>query len=174
MLDCTVRDMTTDGISVTPSFGGTVVIADTTVSNNSVDGIFTAASGSGVLTITLSHVKAINSGFNGSGFGVRLTGLFASFLFATIDSTLIAENGSGLALSASTSNVVTAFVINSNVVNNANSITVGASTGIQIEKTSVVTYFGGVITNNRTITSFGDNAILDKVTGNGIQPRSLQ
>ncbi|WP_158818595.1 hypothetical protein [Methylocapsa sp. S129] len=177
VLGCTVADTTGDGVSITPSNAGTVVIADTTVTNNNGAGISSTASNSGALTLTLSRVKVINNGYAGSagsGYGVKLTGSAAAITWAAIDSTLIAENATGLATVSGSSNLMTVFVANSNIANNIQSINAGASTTVKLEKTSVAaSYFGG-IQNSGTIVSFGDNAIADSVSGNAMQSQALQ
>lgn len=169
VLDCMVRGMQDRGISVTASFGGNVVIANTTTTNNTNYGVYATGDGSGSLTLSLSHVRLTN---NGSGF--YLTGGTAAYGFVTVDSSLIAQNTTGLALSASGSNTITAFVTGSNILNNTNSINVGAGTQLKLERTSVATSYSGGITNNGTIRSFGDNAILDTVTGNAISAVALK
>jgi hypothetical protein len=174
VLDCTVRDMTNNGISVTPSHNGQVLIANTTVAKNAVAGIFATGDGSGSLTLTINHSKIVDNGFSGGGFGFRMTGGSAAYAFATIDSSLIAQNGVGLSISQSGSNTITAFLVNTRILNNAASVSVGTGASIKLERTSIATAFSGGITNNGTITSFGDNAILDTVTGNALSAVALK
>jgi hypothetical protein len=174
VINCTIRDNAQYGISVTPSFNGQVLIADTTTANNATAGVFATGDSGGGLTLSLSHVKIINNGFGSGGSGFKMTGGTAAYGFATIDNSLIAENGTGLQISASGSNTITAFVVNSNILNNAASVSVGAGSSIKLEKTAIATAFNGGITNNGVIKSFGDNAVLDTVTGNAITSVSFK
>lgn len=163
VLNCVVRGVKQRGISITASTGGYVLIADTTVTNNTNFGVFATGDGSGSLTLSLSHDKLTN---NGSGF--HFSGGTAAYGFATIDSSLIAENATGLALAESGSNEITAFVTGSNILNNTNSINVGSGTILKLERTSIESAFSGGVVNSGQIISFGDNAIVDSVTGNAI------
>jgi hypothetical protein len=151
-----------------------VTIADTTISNNSGAGIVATASGSGLLSLSLSRVKAVSNGYSGSGIGVRFTGVSASYGYLAIDSSFIAENATGLVTSATTPNEVTAFVTNSAIVNNVHSLNVGAATSVTLEKTSIGSIAGGQITNHGAVISFGDNAIIDSVSGTPITTQPLQ
>ena len=72
------------------------------------------------------------------------------------------------------SNETLLFSSNTNVANNNTSIVVGAGATLRLEKTSVSGWFGGGVTNNGQIYSFGDNAIADSITGNAPNAQPLR
>jgi hypothetical protein len=174
--NCVVRGFTSRGVSIVPSSSGSVVIANSLITGNAGAGVFTFGDSSGSLTLTLSRDRIVNNGFEGSGYGVRLTGGGAAFQFTTIESTLIGQNGIGLSVEASGSNVVSGALFDSKLLGNNTSISVTAGALVRLEKTSVQASFpsAGVITNNGNIVSFGDNAIVDSVTGNAITTTALR
>jgi hypothetical protein len=174
--NCVVRGFTSRGVSIVPSFGGSVVIVESLITGNAGAGIFTFGDGSGSLTLTLGRDRIVNNGFESGGYGVRLTGDGAAYQFTNIESTLIAHNGIGLSVEASSSNIVSGAVFDSKLLGNSTSIKTTAGALVRLERTSVQAAFpaGGVITNNGSIVSFGDNAIVDSVTGNAISTTSLR
>jgi hypothetical protein len=174
MANCTVRGFASNGVSVVPLHDGNIAIVDSLITGNAGAGVYTFGDSSGQLTLTLSRDKIVNNGFTTTGYGVRLTGGIAAFQFSTIESTVIGENGIGLSVEASGVNIVSGALFDSKIVGSSNtSINVTSGATVWLEKTSVQSSFNG-ITNNGSIVSFGDNAILDSVTGSPITKTSLQ
>jgi hypothetical protein len=167
---CIVRGFAGNGISIVPPSGGSAAIVDSLITGNLGTGVYTFGASAGTLTLTLSRSRIVNNGFKGSGYGVRLTGGGAAYQFSTIEGTLIAENAVGLSVEGSGSNTVSGALFDSKILGNKTSINVtsgGAS--VRLEKTSVHSYYpASGITNNGAIVSFGNNAIVDPVTGNSI------
>jgi hypothetical protein len=175
LANCIVRGFAGNGLSIVPSSAGAVAIVDSLITGNGTAGVFTFGDSSGTLTLTLSRDRIVNNGFDGSGYGVRLTGGGAAFQFSTIDSTLIGENSIGLSVEASGSNIVSGALFDSKILGNKTSIAVTAGASVRLEKTSVQAYFlSSSISNNGSIVSFGDNAIVDSVTGNAISTTPLR
>jgi hypothetical protein len=167
--------MVQNGISIAPNAGGIVVIAATTLSNNDGSGLTATAAGSGTLALTLDHVKATQNGFDTGGYGVRLIGGTGSFLGAMVRESLLAENGVGLRLDQTGANSVFAFVVQSGFSNNAKSMLIGAGTKVDLERTAISSRQPfGVLTNNGTLETFGDNALVEGIDGNPPQPTILQ
>ena len=176
MANCTVRGFASNGVSVVPSSGGSIAIVDSLITRNAGAGVYTHGDSSGTLTLTLSRDKIVNNGFATMGYGVRLTGGVAAYQFSTIESTVIGENGIGLSVEASGSDIVSGSLFDSKILGSGNSsIKVTSGATVRLEKTSVQSYFPSVgITNNGSIVSFNDNAIVDIVTGNAISTTSLR
>lgn len=180
ILGCVVRDATKNGIALTPGVGvgANVTIADTTVTNNGQAGIYSLGGGyASGLQLNLSHDKVIANGLINNGvYGIELIGVQNAYFTTYIDNTLIAGNGVGLAISTQAlPNVVSAVLTASSVVNNGHSLNIGSNTAMTLEKTTIGNWGAGTginteaITNNGTLYSFGDNAILDTLTGNDIK-----
>ena len=176
MANCTVRGFASNGVSVVPIHDGSIAIVDSLITGNAGAGVYTFGDSSGTLTLTLSRDRIVNNGFTTMGYGVRLTGGGAAYQFSTIESTVIGENGIGLSVEASGSNIVSGALFDSKVLGSGNaSIKVTSGATVRLEKTSVQSYFPSVgITNNGSIVSFNDNAIVDSVTGNLITTTSLR
>ena len=175
VVNCTIENMTSTGVSIIPSSDGVIVVANSTIANNNGAGVYTSGDSSGSLTISLSNDKIINNGFSGGGYGVRLTGGQAAYQNATIDNTLISGNGTGLSVEASGSNEVSAFSVSNNILNNVSSVNVtSGGARLALEKTSIKSSYSGGIKNAGFIQTFGDNAIADNVTGSGLSPVSLK
>lgn len=174
--NCIVRGFTNTGLSIVPGGGGSVAIVDSLITGNAGAGVYTFGDSSGSLTLTLSRDKIVNNGFNTSGYGVRLTGGTAAYQFSTIDSTLIGENGIGLSVEASGSNTISGALYDSRILGSrTSSITVTTGSSVRLERTSVQAFYPSVgITNNGSIVSFGNNAIVDGVTGNAITTTALK
>jgi hypothetical protein len=173
--NCVVRGFAGKGVSIVPPFGGSVAIVDSLITGNAGAGVYTFGDSSGSLTLSLSRDRIVNNGFNGGGYGVRLTGGGAAYQFSTIDTTLIGENGIGLSVEASGSNDISGALFDSKILGNQTSITVTPGASVRLERTSVQAYFpSNAITNNGSIVSFGNNAIVDGVTGNAITPTALR
>ena len=174
MANCTVRGFASNGVSVVPIHDGSIAIVDSLITGNAGAGVYTFGDSSGTLTLTLGRDRIVNNGFTTMGYGVRLTGGTAAYQFSTIESTVIGENGIGLSVEASGVNIVSGALFDSKILGSRNtSIKVTSGATVQLEKTSVQSSFGG-ITNNGSIVSFGDNAIIDSVTGNAIIKTPLQ
>jgi hypothetical protein len=173
--DCIVRGFVNRGVSIVPPHGGSVVIVDSLITGNAGAGVFTFGDSSGTLTLSLTRDRIVNNGFNGSGYGVRLTGGTAAYQFSTIESTSISGNAIGLSVEASGSNAVSGALFDSKILGNITSMMVTSGASVRLERTSVQAYFPpGTITNNGSITSFGNNAIVDTVTGNAISTTPLR
>ena len=175
--NCTVRGFAANGVSVVPSHDGGIAIVDSLITGNAGAGVYTSGDSSGTLTLTLSRDRIVNNGFGAGGYGVRLTGGGAAYQFSTIEGTVIAENGIGLSIEASGANEVLGTVSESKILGSTTaSIKVSAGAELNLEKTSVQSYFPGSvgITNNGLISSFRNNAIVDSVSGNAIGTISLQ
>lgn len=172
--NCIIRGFASNGISVVPAAGGVVSVLDTLVTGNSAAGIYTFGSSSGSLTLSVSRSKVVNNGFGSNGHGIRLTGGGAAYQFSTIDSTIISQNGIGLSVEANSSNVVLGALFNSKVLGNAKSINVAGGAAVRLSRTSVQAAYSANITNGGSIVSFGNNEILDLVTGPAITTTSLQ
>jgi len=176
MANCTVRGFASNGVSVVPPGGGSIAIVDSLITGNAGAGVYTFGDSSGSLTLTLSRDRIVNNGFTTMGYGVRLTGGGAAYQFSTIESSVIGENGIGLSVEASGSNTVSGALFDSKILGSGNaSIKVTPGATVRLEKTSVQSYYPAFgITNNGSIVSFGNNAIVDSVTGNPITTTSLR
>ena len=92
----------------------------------------------------------------------------------TIDSSMVTENNTGLYLTTDTgTGAGTVFSTNTALHNNSSSFVVGAGGSLTLEKTSVRSQ-NASSTNNGTIISFGDNAIVDSINGNALVSRALK
>ncbi len=173
---CIVRGFAGNGVSIVPPFGGNAAIVDSLITGNSGTGVYTFGASSGTLTVSVSRSRIVNNGFNSNGFGVRLTGGGAAYQFSTIESTLIGENGVGLSVEGSASNTVSGALFDSKILGNKTSINVNSGgAAVLLEKTSVQSsYPSSGITNNGSIVSYGNNAIIDSVSGNAITTTPLR
>ena len=94
--------------------------------------------------------------------------------YATIDSSMVTENNTGLYFTTDTGvGQATLFSTNTALHNNMSSFVIGAGGVLTLEKTSVRSQGGGS-TNNGVIASFGDNAIIDNISGNAFVTRVLK
>lgn len=167
--DCLIRGFAQNGISI--SGRGKTFIADTIVSGNAAAAVYMRATSSGSTTVSMSRVKLLN---NDKGF--QANGGNAAYGFATMDSSVVSENGSGVYITTDTgsANEVSLFSSNSAIQNNSTSVVVGAGALLKLQKTSIVSNFYQGGQNNGTIVSFGDNAIYDTITGNAFTARALR
>ena len=158
--NCVIQGMTGNGIYVS---GGTTVITDTSISKNAGSAVAARAQGFG----TDPRVSLARVTLAGNDKGVNVSGPSNGYVYVTIDSSTVTSNATGYYLVTDTgiSNQTLLFSSNTNVANNNTSIVVGAGATLRLEKTSVSGWFGGGVTNNGQIYSFGDNAIADAITG---------
>lgn len=183
VLNCDVRDMAQYGIEFTAASDANAVIADTTVANNATAGIYAASANNG-LQLNISRSRIVDNGYStisSSTFGIELVGGRNTYFLTTIDHSLIAQNGVGLSiLTPATPNVVAAVLIDTTIMNNGQSLNIGGQTAVTLEKTTIGDWATGTglstdaIVNDGTLFSYGDNAILDTLTGNAITPISLK
>jgi hypothetical protein len=172
VLDCTVRNAVQAGISITSSTEVHVTIANTVVADNQGDGIAAQGASSGVNALSLDHVQLIHNGGD-TGAGLRVTGVTSGAISSTvISSSVISANGVGIVLSVTVGNPVTVLAINTRIVNNQTSANVGAGTFLLLDRTTIKSLRSG-ITNNGSISSYGNNVISDSITGNAVTKTPL-
>ena len=165
--NCIIGGMAQNGISIDGR--GHTFIADTTVSRNGAAAVYMRATGSGSTVVSMSRVQLLSS-----DKGFQANGGNASYGFATMDSSIVAENNSGIYITtdAGVANEVSLFSSNSAIQNNTTSIVVGAGALLKLAKTTAISNFYNSITNNGTIVSFGNNEIYDTVSGNPFTTRT--
>lgn len=166
--DCIVSGMTQNGISFQNY--GTLLIADTVVSQNGAAAIYMrASSAGGSNALTMSRVTLANS-----DKGFQLIAASNGLGYVTIDSSMVTGNNTGFYLTTDTgTGGGTLFSSNTALHNNSSSFVVGAGASLTLEKTSVRSQDASS-TNNGTIVSFGDNAIIDSISGNVPVARALK
>jgi hypothetical protein len=172
--NCIIRGFVSNGMSVVPGGGGVVSVVDTLITGNVAAGIYTFGSSAGSLTLSVSRSKIVGNGFASNGYGIRLTGGAAAYQYSTIDSTIIGQNGTGLSVEANGSNEVSGALFDSKVLGNAKSINVAGGGLVRLGRTSVQSAFGANITNGGSIISYGNNEIVDGVTGTAIDTTALR
>jgi len=160
------------GIRIAPQFGGTVTIEDSVVTDN-VDGVVSSSSPKSNLSVVLIHVTISNNGSLESGVGLKVGGAGAAQHVAMTDTT-INDNGYGVTVNGSEPKAVVVTATNSAIVNNGWSAVVGSGGTLTLDRTMVRSRSANYISNAGSIISFGDNAIVDPVTGNPITPVALK
>lgn len=167
--NCVIQGVTGNGIYVS---GGTTVVTDTSILKNAGSAVAVRALGFGTdPRVSLARVTLSNN-----DKGVNVSGPSNGYVYVTIDSSTVSSNATGYYIVTDTgiSNETLLFSSNTNVANNNTSIVVGAGATLRLEKTSVSGWFGGGVTNNGQIYSFGDNAIADSITGNAPNAQPLR
>ena len=166
--DCVISGMSQNGVSI--GSNGTTLIVDTTVSRNGAAAVYMrASSAGGSNALTMSRVTLANS-----DKGFQLIAASNGYGYVTIDSSMVTENSTGLYLTTDTgTGAGTVFSTSTALHNNTSSFVVGAGASLTLEKTSARSQYADS-TNNGTIISFGDNAIVDTVNGNAFVSRALK
>ncbi|BBE71672.1 hypothetical protein OHA_1_01254 [Pleomorphomonas sp. SM30] len=164
---------TQTGISIVPTSGGDITIEDSVVTDN-LNGVVSSGVSSGSLTVTLSHVTISGNGLNPEGVGLKASGGAAAYQFVAMTDTTIADNGTGVSVQGSDSNAIVVTATDSAIVNNGTSAVIGSGGTLTLDRTMVRSNFFGTIVNAGSIVSYGNNAIVDNVTGNPISPAALK
>jgi hypothetical protein len=159
------------GIVLQPIYDGSAAIVDSVLVHNA-GGLFAKASGSGIQGLSLERVQILKS-YSAQSKGMMLAGEGAAFLLASISSSLIADNNTGISMDGTNTNEVRAVIVNSRIVNNNTSLNLTSRAYAYLDKTSIASRLGNIV-NNGTVYTYGDNAIVDGVTGNPLTTTPLK
>jgi hypothetical protein len=171
ILNCLIQDMHSYGIVLQPISQGSATIVDTALVHNA-GGLFAKASSSGIETLSLERVQILKS-YSAQSKGMMRAGEGAAFLLASISSSLIADNNTGISMDGTNTNEVRAVIVNSRIVNNNTSLNLTSRAYAYLDKTSIASRLGNIV-NNGTVYTYGDNAIVDGVTGNPLTTTPLK
>jgi hypothetical protein len=151
-----VRGFAGSGINFAPTGAGTLIVSDTTVTNNGSNGILVTSSGSGPVNGALSRVAASGNGVgvfaNGTGVNLALT------------DTVAGNNNYGIGASASA-----VMVRNSTVSNNAIGITADQTAIVRVGQSTVTANgTGWRSTNGGQVVSYGNNNVSGNSTDGAV------
>jgi hypothetical protein len=163
--NCVIRGFTNAGISFAPTTSSTLTMLDTVVSNNAGTGaaVLLNPNGTGLtVNVDLRRVQVIGN----AGHGIDATGANmgtggSGTMTVTVTDSVVDGNGNSGMLLPTSSNNVTATLINTQLTNNSTGVATISGTAYLAESTILGNTTGFSITGSGAIKSFGNNRVTD-------------
>jgi hypothetical protein len=163
--DCVIRGFTNAGIDFVPTASSTLTVSDTVVSNNAGTGaaILLNPNGTGLtVNVDLRRVQVVGN----AGHGIDATGANmgtggSGTMTVTVTDSVVNGNGNSGVLLPTSSNNVTANLINTRLTNNGTGVATVAGTAYLAENTISGNTTGFSITGSGAMKSFGNNRVTD-------------
>ena len=168
-----------DGIDFVPnaSTSSQISVSNTVVSDNAVYGIYINPTGSGPTIGALDHVELDNNAYNGLFVFSNSSTTNVSVTDSVIANSGITNNGAGIYAESLASTPVKVMVRDSTIANNTGDGLFAENTGatIRVSRSTITGNGAGwAITSTGTVTSFGDNEIIDNTTTVAAPPKSTE
>jgi hypothetical protein len=166
--NCVIRHVTASGITFSPNASSSLLVSDTLVADNSVDGIVLAPTGSGTVTAVINRVEVNN---NASGIGFAFFGTSSSgSIIASVSESITSNNGTGVVGGSSPGLAVPKVTLFHSVVANNSAVGIAAGFATVTVAQSAVTgnvVSGWSIGTSGVIQTYQDNYFNDNGANSG-------
>jgi hypothetical protein len=170
--NCVIRHVTNDGIAFGPSASSSLLVSDTLLADNGLNGVIIQSTGSGTVTAVLNRVEVNN---NAAGAGIAISGTISSGGSITVNvaESIASGNVDGVVVNSNSGQAVAKVTLFHAVVanNNVGIGTTGTNATLTVAQSAVTGNASGgwLITGSGTIQTYQDNYF----NGNGANTGSL-